>query len=279
MIRAAMRTPPITGPRILKFTSIGTIQFDKTPYAQLGYVNYDVIVVGAVGGRSGTAYGAPTGRHIVYGAGGGGGGFARKQGLLSDLDIFTTLTVGAQGKDGTDAGDNDKAGNGLVGGDSYFGTLGGYGGKGAIGGLAQGVPGEAQSPLLKSDPCIGGIGGGNTLNLGASGTGGRQGDSDGGSVQPPVAPTKGTATGMGQSGGKGGGGGAGRFIMSGRTLQVEQPGAVGSQGVGMDCSGGPPTVYRGGNGGGVNLISFLGFSEYYGGGVGSGNGVVCIKLT
>jgi hypothetical protein len=122
-----------TDPVVLVFT--GSTTFDKTLYSD--YTNYDVIAIGAGGGRGGGCEGADTNTPANtvrnYGGAGGGGGFHRVRGLLEVLGDSIDVTVGTPGSDGTDGTDGTDTTNGTDGTYSSFGDFcmasGGKGGK------------------------------------------------------------------------------------------------------------------------------------------------------
>ena len=280
MIRASMRVQQTQAPPLLKFTSPGTFYFDRTAFIAAGYTNYELMVVGAAGGRAGDARGdAPTNINRVFGAGGGGGGSIKASGLLTSLSSITTLVVGSTGSIGAVGGEAVKAGDGGDGGNSSFGSLVAYGGKGATGGKVSDEGVIASHPTY-SLPSIGGDGGGNSGSYGAAGDGGEQGYSHRvGSdyvYEPAVNPTNGTGT---VNGGCGAGGGGGRFTSGGTIKNQADPGANGAVGSGFDSSGGSPVGNNGGTGGGANIQPITGVAEYFGGGTGYLDGVVVIKLS
>lgn len=88
------------------FTEDGA--FDKTEWAALGYTLFEVMCVGAAGGRGpfswymlGGGSNAPL-MLFTSGGGGGGGGMHIVTGLLADLDDISDLVVGQAGDDAQD---------------------------------------------------------------------------------------------------------------------------------------------------------------------------------
>lgn len=249
----------------------GSGTWKKTPFVQVGYKNFDVMVVGGAGGRSGRAGGAGAGpegdssTRYAYPAGGGGGASRRFTGLLSNLAPVTYYGVGAKGTNGGNSGissnipthggffeDVKWAGNGTPGGLSYFTSdaldVSAEGGEGGEGGEVSGV-------VHRVTGAVGGTGGGTT----ALGTG----------IWDDVAKI-------------GDGGHGGRGAITGGVAEGN-----GSDGAGV----GAGDIYRatgestqpdnyGGTGGGANIAPIKGgAAELYGTGSGaSGNGVVYLKV-
>jgi hypothetical protein len=116
-------------PRVNYILPHGTI-FRAAEYMALHYTHYEVVVIGAVGGRSGRIRGVTsTGRRIeweVWGGAGGGGGLHIVKGRLLDLPAEVPVVIGQPGSEGidVDAGDGEA---------SQFGEIamasGGKGGK------------------------------------------------------------------------------------------------------------------------------------------------------
>lgn len=75
------------------------VPFVKTDYVSLGYTHYEVMCVGAVGGKGGDN---PSPYRYSQGGGGGGGGLMAAAGLLADLPESTPVVVGQPGADGRD---------------------------------------------------------------------------------------------------------------------------------------------------------------------------------
>lgn len=75
--------------------------FEKADFVGLGYTNFEVWCIGAVGGRGGDNIFPQL--YIMYGGGGGGGGFHRVVGLLADLPDSCPVIVGQAGADGQDS--------------------------------------------------------------------------------------------------------------------------------------------------------------------------------
>lgn len=173
-------------------------------YIDMGYTHFDVICIGAGGGRGGGIDTNNTGTLVRnYGGSGGGGGLHRVRGLLSALPATCSVVVGAAGTVGTSNPSNPaNTTNGGDGGASTFNDTtcrasGGEGGK------------RAQSNSLTVTTLA---------NGGNGGIGDRTiagGGAAGGLAGTPTATGPGTPGTNGQDGtffqniGQGGGGGAG----------------------------------------------------------------------
>ena len=190
-------------PLILRFDADAT--FNAPTYENLGFTHFEVICIGAGGGRGGGIDTANSGTQLkCCGGAGGGGGYHRVRGLLSALPRGAAqVKVGAGGAIGTSHASNPSlTTNGGDGGPSTFNGLtcrasGGEGGKRV----------QTNSPTA-STIANGGDGGiGNRSIAGGGGIGGVSG------TPSPTGP--GVAGSAGQDGtlfndiGKGGGGGAG----------------------------------------------------------------------
>jgi Glycine-rich domain len=202
-------------PLVIKF--IANQNFNVQQYIDLGYTHFDVICIGAGGGKGGGIDTANSGTLVVnYGGAGGGGGFHRVRGLLSALPSSCPVVVGVAGTAGADRVSNPAlATDGGDGGYSSFNnpTCRASGGKGGK---------RAQSnSLTVSTAANGGDGGiGNRTTAGGGGTGGLAGT--------PAVSGSGVAGFPGADGtflydpltqyvGKGGGGGAGGVGKYGET--------------------------------------------------------------
>lgn len=183
--------------------------FDPGPYITQGYTAFDVICIGAGGGRGGGVDTNNTGTLVRnYGGEGGGGGIHRVQGLLSELPASVDIVVGAAGADGADsASDPGATTDGSNGGYSSFnGTTcrasGGIGGKRA--------QFNDYTTSTEADGGDGGIGG--TTTAGGGGAGGTAGTpADPGAGTPGTDGEDGTWDGTIGSGGGGGAGGVGKY--------------------------------------------------------------------
>ena len=176
--------------------------FIPADWIDLGYTNFDVICIGGGGGRGGGVDTQNTGTLIrTYGGEGGGGGYHRVQGLLSQLPANVPVVVGAAGAPGTDQVSNPAlTTDGGNGGYSSFNTAlcaasGGMGGK-----RAQAATTTAATLANGGD---GGIG--NRTAVGGGGLGGHCGDPD----DDPSTSTDGEDGPIVDDIGHGGGGGAG----------------------------------------------------------------------
>lgn len=192
----------IPDPLVIIFSANGT--FDTAHYVDLGYTHFDVICIGAGGGRGGGIDTANTGTLVRnYGGAGGGGGFQRAQGLLSALSNMCPVVVGAGGAVGVNhASDPAQTTNGGDGGFSTFNTntCRASGGKGGS---------RAQSnSLTVATQANGGDGGiGNRTTAGGGGAGGIAGTPT--ATGPGTLGTDGVDGTLTYNIGRGGGGGAG----------------------------------------------------------------------
>lgn len=268
MMLAAMRMQKHQVDPVKKITATGS--FDRSLYCMAGYLNYEVMCVGAAGGKSGNASGNTEPQSIVYGNGGGGGGVAVGSGALKDLSKTTPCTIGVAGSDGANANYNVSAGSGGKGGDTTFESLIAEGGDGATGG-------KIGTTTFNSGK--GGDGGSNSNGVGSGGVGGSSGYYSGIGLtvlNGDSLPTDGTAV---ASGGVGGGGGRGRMVKNGTTIRECSDGADGSvsyyQAPGASVSG----DLKGATGGGANIEPLTGTEEYYGGGAGNQNGIVVLLMS
>ena len=195
-------------PLIIKFSAdVGSIphqDFDTQKYIDMGYTHFDVICIGAGGGKGGGIDTANTGTLVRnYGGAGGGGGFHRVRGLLSALPSLALIVVGKAGIPGTNHVSNPAlTTNGGDGGPSSFNdpACRASGGKGGI---------RAQSNDFTTNPgANGGAGGvGNHTGAGGGAVGGTSG------IPTPTGPgapgTHGADGTFSRDIGQGGGGGAG----------------------------------------------------------------------
>lgn len=284
-------------------TSAGSYNFDRTIYCMAGYTKFDVLIIGASGGRAGNAFGTTikTKTSWLYGAAGGGGGALRLQGDLAALPQSTPFTVGASGSVGSSSsGNNVKADNGSNGGTSTFlsSSYAAYGGKGAIGGKID-VSGGSFNTTGTGQ---GGDGGFNSFDVGFFGLGGENSQSGGGydtstgditvaEITSPSAPSAGTYSSAGivsgpfkvVGGGGGGGGGIGRERFLNNTTDFDQPqnGRNGNSGTNTTSTGATAPTNNGGYGGGCDEFLITGIHDYHGvnDGTGGPNGWVGIKLS
>lgn len=101
--------------------------FLKQTYVDQGYDNFEVLCIGAAGGRGGGVghVVTPSSSGFAYfGGGGGGGGLHRVTGTLSSLASSVDVVVGASGVNGANGSTNvstDTATNATAGGYSSFG--------------------------------------------------------------------------------------------------------------------------------------------------------------
>lgn len=189
-------------PLVLTFTANDYLNVSN--YMDIGYTHFDVICIGAGGGRGGRIDTNNTGTLVRnYGGAGGGGGFHRVRGLLSALPSGCLIVVGNKGSDGADHTSNPD--NTTDGGDGQASTFneitctasGGKGGKRA--------QSNSTTVSTEADGGEGGLGG-----RGAAG-----GGAAGGIAGTPTETGPGTPGTPGADGtwsndiGQGGGGGAG----------------------------------------------------------------------
>jgi hypothetical protein len=273
MMRLQKTQFPVT---VFTVTTPGYATFDKSRYALAGFSSVMALCVGAAGGSSGNSTGTSNG-NVAYGAGGGGGGMLRGSLLLRDLAQLTLIEVGAAGVHGADKPNTVNGESGTDGGQSAFGPLIAYGGKGATGGRIDQVGGGVGFVCSK-----GGNGGHNDEPLGTFGQGGNRG----GGYPPPSTPGDGTVAGNVSTlmGGGGGGGGAGRVKISANTETNYQAGGEGNGGFSAwTCpgGGGSGSTFMGGPGGGADINDTDGTVDYYGShmSLANPNGAVRYTLT
>jgi len=182
--------------------NLKTGNFIPSDWMDLGYTNFDVICIGGGGGRGGGIDTQNTGTLIRnYGGEGGGGGYHRVQGLLSELPSTVPVVVGTPGAAGADHVSNPAlTTDGGNGGASSFNTnlcmaSGGMGGKRA--------QTATTTAATLADGGAGGIG--NRTAVGGGGLGGHCGDPD----DDPSTSTDGEDGPIIDDIGHGGGGGAG----------------------------------------------------------------------
>ena len=181
--------------------------FPTQDYIDAGYTHFDVICIGAGGGKGGGIDTNNTGTLVRnYGGEGGGGGFHRVRGLLSILPDPAVIDVGEAGFNGADhVSDPNATTNGGDGGTSSFNDLtcrasGGKGGKHVM-----------SNSLTVTTDADGGQGGvGDRTSPGGGALGGLAGTpSPGGPGTPGTDGTDGTYNTVLYDIGEGGGGGAG----------------------------------------------------------------------
>jgi hypothetical protein len=285
-MKAMMRLDKSQVKRIHIFESSSpTTVFKKTVHIMAGYKNYDVMIVGATGGRSGDTNSDWT-PFKTWSAGGGGGGCLKLRGSLTSLPESSPIVVGIGGTAGANGAQMVKAPDGTPGGQSSFNEHVAFGGQGGKGGRYKFTTNSDKD--INSE---GGDGGGNSAGLGTGGVGGVDGElTTSGSGRWAVEPTHGTFVVGGVSpvvgGGIGGGGGTGRV----KELEpggVPDAGSTGSSGSGFAVAGQPPGTNDGGHGGGANIDTFIDFDgptglapgKDYGTAHGTPNGVVAIVLS
>jgi len=211
-------------PIVIKFNEDG--DFDALAYKDLGYTHFDVICIGAGGGKGGGIDTANTGTSVVnYGGEGGGGGFHRVKGLLVALPDTCPVVVGTAGA----PGDSHDSSVGLVtdgedGGLSSFNdpTCRASGGKGGTG--------VASNSTTVGTDANGGEGGlGNRLLAGGGASGGEAGiPEDTGPGTPGIDGGDGALEDDIGAGGGGGAGGVGKYGSGGTTCVAGTAGGRGA---------------------------------------------------
>lgn len=211
-------------PLVLRFTA--NQDFDVQHYLDLEYTHFEVICIGAGGGRGGGINTANTGTLVRnYGGAGGGGGFHRVRGLLSALPALCPVVVGAAGTPGSDQVSNPAltTDGGDGGGSSFNSTTcrasGGKGGKRA----------QSNSTTVTTQAHGGDGGVGNRVIAGGGALGGVAGTPS--ATGPGTPGTSGADGTLFQDVGKGGGGGAGgvgKYGSGGTTLNAATSGGRGS---------------------------------------------------
>lgn len=222
-------------PIVVKFSA--TVLFDPLPYIDMGYTHFDVICIGGGGGMGGGIDTANTGTLIrSYGGAGGGGGFHRVRGLLSELPSPCPVVVGAGGILGTEHASNPASTtNGGDGGYSSFNdpmcrASGGKGGRRVqtnsvtASTLADGGDGGVGNRTIAGGGAVGGVGG--TPSATGPGIPGTPGE-DGTFFQN-----------IGEGGG-GGAGGVGKYGSGGTMLNAGTFGGKGSYNPGDTSVYGP----------------------------------------
>jgi hypothetical protein len=216
------------------------IDFDTDYYTNLGYTHFDVICIGAGGGRGGGIDTNGTGTLVRnYGGEGGGGGFHRVRGLMSALPSICEIIVGEAGDPGVDDDDNPlSTTDGEDGGYSSFNdpTCRASGGKGG-----KHVMSNSTSVSTDADGGEGGLG--NRIAAGGGAPGGLAG-----TPTPPGPGTPGTPGTDGEyntviynigEGGGGGAGGVGKYGVPPITCNAATAGGRGSYNPGDTSVYGP----------------------------------------
>lgn len=217
-----LRPPPLT------VKLLGGVDFVPQQYIDMGYSDFEVMVIGAGGGTGGGIKTGNTGTQIrSYGGAGGGGGLHRVRGLLAALPAACPVVVGVGGDPGLDhVSDPALTTHGEDGGYSSFNgdtarASGGRGGRRAqtnsvtVNSQANGGEGGVGDQILAGGGAAGGISGIPTATgPGTLGIAGEDGSWDGV---------------VGQGGG-GGAGGIGTYL--GVTANAASSGGRGSFDVG-----------------------------------------------
>lgn len=175
------------------------VPFVAASYVELGYTNFDVMCIGAAGGKGSGLYVNTPPYTYISGGGGGGGGSHRVQGLLDALPGSVSVVLGAPGADRSpvETWDVSSALDGADGGAASFG--------GTICRASGGKGGKKATLTKTGDGGDGGIGGSTTA--GGAANKGLGGETDGSPL--PVAASTGAWDGTIGAGGGGGGGGYG----------------------------------------------------------------------
>jgi len=194
----------LSQPKPLSLSLVNGTPFIPATYIDMGYTDFDVICIGAGGGRGGGIDTANSGTLIrSYGGAGGGGGLQRVKGLLSALPVSCPVLVGVPGVVGTEHVSNPAlTTDGTDGGYSAFNgtTCRASGGKGG-----KRVQSNSVTVTTQANGGEGGVGGSTIPGGGAAG----------GVAGTPSGTGPGTLGTTGFDGswtgiiGKGGGGGAG----------------------------------------------------------------------
>ena len=273
----------------------GGYSFDVAAMRSLGYTYLEVITIGASGGRGGSYF---TGTSVEGGGGGGGGGFHRNQIALSALPSSVPVLVGEAGAPGTDdfdSGGVDSLSAGEPGGHSLFynaefsvasGGMGGahptgdgaanppVGGEGGIGGrVAPG--GGGLPPSGWGSDGLSGAYGPDDVGTGIHGSGG-SGGSGGSWVTTPGS----GGTNPGDGGAGGGPVMADSRSLGGIALVPSSPVGGWNPPPDQPVLPGDVNFYAiGGVGGGACADGLTGLGELYGGGAGSLDGAVVVRVT
>jgi len=214
----------ITRPPPLTVKLLNGVPFTPQQYIDMGYTNFDVMVIGAGGGTGGGIKTGNTGTQIrSYGGAGGGGGLHRVRGVLADLPPSCPVVIGVGGGPGADhVSDPALTTDGVDGGSSSFNTntaraSGGKGGKK--------VASNSVTVTTQANGGDGGIGG--RVLAGGGAVGGVAGTpSATGPGTPGTAGADGTWDGVVGKGGGGGAGGVGTYL--GVTANAATAGGRGS---------------------------------------------------
>lgn len=220
-------------PLLLTYTADDT--FDTQVQIDLGFTHFEVICIGAGGGRGGGIDTNNTGTLIrSYGGAGGGGGYHRIRGLLSALPPTCSVVVGSPGSNGTEHASNPASTT--DGGDGEASTFntntcrasGGKGGKR--------VQSNSDTVTTQANGGEGGIG--NRTIAGGGAAGGVAGTpSATGPGTPGTNGTDGTIVNNIGHGGGGGAGGVGKY--TGVTCNAATSGGRGSYNPGDTAVYGP----------------------------------------
>lgn len=193
-----LRPPPLT------VKLLGGVDFVPQQYMDMGYTDFEVLVIGAGGGTGGGIKTGNTGTQIrSYGGAGGGGGLHRVRGLLSALPAACPVVVGVGGNPG-----NDHVSDPALTTDGQDGGVSSFNGTTARASGGQGGRKVVSNSVTVSSQANGGAGGAGDRALAGGGA-------VGGVAGTPTATGPGTPGTAGADGswdgviGKGGGGGAG----------------------------------------------------------------------
>lgn len=214
----------ILRPPALTVKLLNGVDFVPQQYLDMGYTDFDVLVIGAGGGTGGGIKTGNTGTQIrSYGGAGGGGGLHRVRGLLSALPSSCPVVVGVGGNPGSDhVSDPALATDGQDGGSSSFN------GSTARASGGQGGRKVQTNSVTVSSQANGGAGGvGDRILAGGGAAGGVAGTPTAtGPGTPGTAGADGTWNGSIGQGGGGGAGGVGTYL--GVTANAATAGGRGS---------------------------------------------------
>jgi len=215
---SVLQPPPLT------VKLLDGVDFVPQQYIDMGYTDFEVLVIGAGGGTGGGIRTGNTGTQVrSYGGAGGGGGLHRVRGVLSALPAACPVVVGVGGNPGLDhVSDPALTTDGEDGGYSSFN------GNTARASGGQGGRKVATNSVTVSSQANGGAGGiGDRILAGGGAVGGVAGTPTAtGPGTPGTAGADGSWDGIIGEGGGGGAGGVGTYL--GVTANAATAGGRGS---------------------------------------------------